>query len=396
MQSTGESAVDHSAGSSLIVCSLSGKQLAGICLFDAMCSHANGEDLYGGAGTLHSANMRYRYDVSGKTISCDLDTIEIYDPDTDTWSPLDPDKGYLTSFTFESTQNLVGFMPTLTKTLGYGEIPFAPYDEAAKTYAKVPADNTSEEYYAFWAPYCKGVGVLEGTDYELKAWTALYYYAKSMDGTLSDAYTADGLTQTRLRGEYIVDGQAAPGASVELRANGEVKASVKAGADGGYALKAPNGTYTLTVDGQAVDEVTVSRNTVSAQAAEGRVLVDGKEAAVAVYLINGAPYVKLRDVAAAISGSAAGFDLGWDHGEKTIAITSGKAYAPVGGEGEAVSGTEKLVNPSAASVQLDGEETALALYAIRGSNYCSLASLSALGLQGSWDAGSGTVTIAIA
>ncbi len=396
MQSTGESAVDHSAGSSLIVCSLSGKQLAGICLFDAMCSHANGEDLYGGAGTLHSANMRYRYDVSGKTISCDLDTIEIYDPDTDTWSPLDPDKGYLTSFTFESTQNLVGFMPTLTKTLGYGEIPFAPYDEAAKTYAKVPADNTSEEYYAFWAPYCKGVGVLEGTDYELKAWTALYYYAKSMDGTLSDAYTADGLTQTRLRGEYIVDGQAAPGASVELRANGEVKASAKAGADGGYALKAPNGTYTLTVDGQAVDEVTVSRNTVSAQAAEGRVLVDGKEAAVAVYLINGAPYVKLRDVAAAISGSAAGFDLGWDHGKKTIAITSGKAYAPVGGEGEAVSGTEKLVNPSAASVQLDGEETALALYAIRGSNYCSLASLSALGLQGSWDAGSGTVTISIA
>ena len=175
-----------------------------------------------------------------------------------------------------------------------------------------------------------------------------------------------------------------------------MKASAKAGADGGYALKAPNGTYTLTVDGQAVDEVTVSRNTVSAQAAEGRVLVDGKEAAVAVYLINGAPYVKLRDVAAAISGSAAGFDLGWDHGKKTIAITSGKAYAPVGGEGEAVSGTEKLVNPSAASVQLDGEETALALYAIRGSNYCSLASLSALGLQGSWDAGSGTVTISIA
>ena len=85
-----------------------------------------------------------------------------------------------------------------------------------------------------------------------------------------------------------------------------------------------------------------------------------------------------------------------NHGEKTIAITSGKAYAPVGGEGEAVSGTEKLVNPSAASVQLDGEETALALYAIRGSNYCSLASLSAMGLQGSWDAGSGTVTIAIA
>ncbi|MDE7221398.1 MAG: 5'-nucleotidase C-terminal domain-containing protein [Oscillospiraceae bacterium] len=396
MQSTGESAIDHSAGSSLIVCNLSGKQLAGICLFDAMCSHANGEDLYGGAGTLHSSNMRYRYDVSGKTISCDLSTIEIYDPETNTWSPLDPDKAYLSSFTFESTQNLVGFMPTLTKTLGYGEIPFAPYDENTGTYANVPADNTSDAYYAFWAPYCKGVGVLEGTEYELKAWTALYYYAKTMDGTLSDAYTIDGLTQTRLRGEYTVDGKTTPGASVQLLSGSAPAASAKAGTDGSYTLKVPNGTYTLTVDGQALDEVTVSRNTVTAQAADYKVLINGEDANVAVYTINGAPYLKLRDVAAAVSGSPAKFDLGWDHTEKAIAITSGKAYTPAGGEGEAVSGTEKLVNPSAASVLLDGEDTAFTLYVIRGNNYCSLASLSALGLQASWDAGNGTVSITAA
>lgn len=394
MQSTGESAVDHSAGSSLIVCNLSGKQLAGICLFDAMCSHANGEDLYGGAGTLHSANMRYRFDVSGKTISCDLGTIEIYDPETKAWSPLDPDKAYLSSFTFESTQNLVGFMPTLTKTLGYGEIPFAPYDEATGTYAKVPADNTSDEYYAFWAPYCKGVGVLEGTEYELKAWTALYYYARTMDGTLSDTYTAGGLTQTRLRGEYTVDGQAAPGASVQLLSDGAVKASAKAGADGSYALKVPNGTYTLTVDGRKAEQITVSRNTVTAQAADCRVLVDGKAADVAVYTINGAPYVKLRDVAAAVSGSAAGFDIGWDHGKKAVTITSGKAYTPAGGEGEAVSGTEKFVNPSTVSVEVNGEKASLSLYGIGRNNYCALSSLSALGLQASWDAASGTVRIA--
>ena len=393
MQSTGESAMDHSAGSSLIVCNLSGKQLAGICLFDAMCSHANGEDLYGGAGTLHSSNMRYHFDVSDKTISCDLSTIEIYDPETDTWSPLDPDKAYLSSFTFESTQNLVGYMPMLTNMLGYGPLPFAPYDEATKTYAEVPEDNTSDEYYEFWTPYCKGVGVLDGTEYELKAWTALYYYAKTMDGTLSDYYTMDGLTQTRLRGEYTVDGQAAPGASVKLVSDGKAVASATASSSGAYALKVPNGTYTLTVDGKAQGDVTVSRNTVTAQAADCKVLVDGKEVNVAAYTINGAPYLKLRDVAAAVSGTSAKFDLGWNHAEKMITVTTGKAYTPAGGEGKAVSGTVKLVNPSAASVQLDGEEASLTLYGIRNDNYCAVSSLSVLGLQAAWDAGSSTVRI---
>lgn len=72
-------------------------------------------------------------------------------------------------------------------------LPFAPYDEATGTYMDVPSDNKSEEYYRFWAPYCRGKGVLEGTSYELKSWTALYYYAASMNGTLSDAYTPDHL-----------------------------------------------------------------------------------------------------------------------------------------------------------------------------------------------------------
>ncbi len=48
-------------------------------------------------------------------------------------------------------------------------LPFAPYDEATGTYMDVPSDNKSEEYYRFWAPYCRGKGVLEGTSYELKS-----------------------------------------------------------------------------------------------------------------------------------------------------------------------------------------------------------------------------------
>lgn len=113
------------------------------------------------------------------------------------WEKLDYNKAYRTSFTFEASQNLVGLMEDTTRKLTGKGIPFAPYDEATRTYAQVPRDTTSEEYYRFWAPYCQGQGILEGTDYELKSWTALYYYAASMDGTLSEQYAPDRLVQTR-------------------------------------------------------------------------------------------------------------------------------------------------------------------------------------------------------
>ena len=197
-QSTGESAVDHSAGSSLAVCDLSGTQLAAICIFDAMCSGVSKQGTpYGGAGTLHTSGMRYHYTTADGKISCDVSSIEVYFPELNEWKPLEYDRAYRTSFTFESTQNLSGLMPTITRTAFGNAVPFAPYNGATGEYLTVPADNTSEEYYRFWAPYCQGQGILEGTDYELKSWTALYYYAASMDGTLSEQYAPDRLVQTR-------------------------------------------------------------------------------------------------------------------------------------------------------------------------------------------------------
>lgn len=198
-QSTGESAVDHSAGSSLVVCDLSGVQLAAICVFDAMCSGVSKSGTpYGGAGTLHTAGMRYHYTTSGGKITCDVSSIEVYFPEQGVWKPLEYDRAYRTSFTFESTQNLVGLMPMISRTAFGNTVPFAPYNGDTGEYLTVPADNTSEEYYAFWAPYCRGQGILEGTNYELKSWTALYYYADSMGGTLREEYSPDRLVQTRI------------------------------------------------------------------------------------------------------------------------------------------------------------------------------------------------------
>ena len=83
-------------------------------------------------------------------------------------------------------------MPTITRTAFGSAVPFAPYNGATGEYLTVPADNTSEEDHRFWAPYCQGQGILEGTNYELKSWTALYYYAASMGGTLSSSMPPTG------------------------------------------------------------------------------------------------------------------------------------------------------------------------------------------------------------
>ncbi len=99
-----------------MVCDLSGAQLASICVFDAACSGVTPQGrTYGGAGTLHTGNLRYRYHISDGQISCDVSSIEVYFPESDSWQPLDFHKAYSTSFTFESSQNMVSLLPWASK-----------------------------------------------------------------------------------------------------------------------------------------------------------------------------------------------------------------------------------------------------------------------------------------
>ena len=61
-----------------------------------------------------------------------------------------------------------------------------------------------------------------------------------------------------------------------------------------------------------------------------RVVVDGKEAQMEAYVINGNNYVKLRDI-----GKAVGFEVYWDGDAKCVQVESGKPYtgiAPVKAE----------------------------------------------------------------
>lgn len=60
--------------------------------------------------------------------------------------------------------------------------------------------------------------------------------------------------------------------------------------------------------------------------------VDGKSVSLCAYEIGGSPYFKLRDIAAALSGTRKQFDVTWDQASGETTILSASAYTPVDGE----------------------------------------------------------------
>lgn len=61
---------------------------------------------------------------------------------------------------------------------------------------------------------------------------------------------------------------------------------------------------------------------IMAERSHHRIVVDGKEAQMEAYVINGNNYVKLRDI-----GKAVGFEVYWDSENGCVQVESGKPYA---------------------------------------------------------------------
>ena len=75
-----------------------------------------------------------------------------------------------------------------------------------------------------------------------------------------------------------------------------------------------------------------------------RVVVDGKEAQMEAYVINGNNYVKLRDI-----GKAVGFEVYWDGDAKCVQVESGKPYtgiAPVKAETSGPASQPEVTTPA--------------------------------------------------
>ena len=85
---------------------------------------------------------------------------------------------------------------------------------------------------------------------------------------------------------------------------------------------------------------------IMAERSHHRIVVDGKEAQMEAYVINGSNYVKLRDI-----GKAVGFEVYWDSENGCVQVESGKPYT---GEAPAkVEPDKPLSRPEDTSTTID-------------------------------------------
>ncbi|MEG2036821.1 MAG: hypothetical protein RRZ93_02425 [Ruthenibacterium sp.] len=109
---------------------------------------------------------------------------------------------------------------------------------------------------------------------------------------------------------------------------------------------------------------------VNATPAKTPIRIDGQTVQFDAYNIAGNNYVKLRDLAQALSGSPVQFDVRWNRG--FILLSSHSAYTPVGGELTAKGGGVKNAALTTASIAKDGIGIPMTVYNIDKNNYFKL------------------------
>ena len=117
------------------------------------------------------------------------------------------------------------------------------------------------------------------------------------------------------------------------------------------------------------------------------VAVDGEGIAIGAYNIGGYNYFKLRDIAAALNGTGANFEVGYDAAAKAIALTTGAVYSETGNElKDSAPTAKKTATVSDQKIILDGREVSMQAYLIDGYNYFQLRELGEnLGFDVTWD-----------
>lgn len=136
----------------------------------------------------------------------------------------------------------------------------------------------------------------------------------------------------------------------------------------------------------------------TAHATAYSILVDGKPVEFDAYALRDAAgnetnYLKLRDVAHVLNGTAAQFDVGWNQATGTISIATGTPYAsPNGSEMSSPFSGDQVYTENQAAVLVDGAKSGLAAITITDASgkaytYFKLRDLGqALGFDVRWDA----------
>lgn len=123
---------------------------------------------------------------------------------------------------------------------------------------------------------------------------------------------------------------------------------------------------------------------IAAATATGAVFtVDGSKSALTGVRIGGAVYVRLRDLAAALRGTRATFDVAWSERDSAVYVFDGQPYLPVGGELKAVAGgtataaDTPILRGDTQPLAYSGAPGALRVYDLRGSHFVRLSDLAA-------------------
>lgn len=125
-----------------------------------------------------------------------------------------------------------------------------------------------------------------------------------------------------------------------------------------------------------------------------KIFVDGEQANVAAYRINGNNYFKLRDLAAILSGTDVQFEVTWDRTTGSITLTAGKAYTTVGGELGAIPAANQTAEDSTAVVYRDGVQVDYTGYNINDNNFYKLRDIAAdFDFNVTWDGANQRVDI---
>ena len=148
----------------------------------------------------------------------------------------------------------------------------------------------------------------------------------------------------------------------------------------------------------AKPSATPAENT--AYASTQNVLVDGKPVEFQAYALkdekgNDINYVKLRDVAYALNGTAAQFSVGWDQAAKSISVTSGQSYEANGSEMKTPYSGNRAYTVSSSPLYINGKAANLGAILLTddagsGYTYFKLRDLGeALGFAVNWSAEKG-------
>ena len=122
--------------------------------------------------------------------------------------------------------------------------------------------------------------------------------------------------------------------------------------------------------------------------------VNGKAEYVDAYIIKGKNYLKLRDVAYALKGTKAQFDVGYDEQKNLIMLETNKPYGDSAGNITRTSDNSYMASMQDMNLLVDGKEKKIRSAAIFGYNYIELRNLAELiGFDIDYDASTRTVVI---